>query len=68
MHLHLAQAFSNRAPRERKRDFRDAEWLVRRLIAKEVILSFVPDGERRIWRNMSRMKLQLVRDWICLRK
>src|SRR4030081_2231946 len=60
--LHLAQAFSNRAPRGRKHDFKDAERLVRRLIAKELILSFVPDGEQRIWRNLTRMKLQLTRD------
>jgi transposase len=60
--LHLAQAFSNRAPRGRKQDFKDAERLVRKLIAQELILSFVPDGEQRIWRNLTRMKLQLVRD------
>src|SRR3974377_229707 len=40
--LHLAQAFSHRAPRGRKHDFKDAERLVRRLIAEGVILSFVP--------------------------
>ena len=40
MRLHLAQAFSNRAPRGRKHDFKDAERLVRRLIADELILSF----------------------------
>jgi hypothetical protein len=62
MCLHLAQAFSNRAPRGRKHDFKDAERLVRRLIAKELILSFVPDGGQRIWRNLTRMKLQLTRD------
>ena len=56
MCLHLAQAFSNRAPRGRKHDFKDAERLVRRLIAKELILSFVPDGEQRIWRNLTRMR------------
>src|SRR5580704_2983764 len=66
MCLHLAQAFSNRAPRGRKHDFKDAERLVLRLIAKELILSFVPDGEQRIWRNLSRMKLQLVRDRVRL--
>src|SRR5229473_1689695 len=60
MRLHLAQAFSNRAPRGRKHDFKDAERLVRRLIANELILSFVPGGEQRIWRNMTRMKLSLV--------
>src|SRR6202048_2851463 len=62
MRLHLAQAFSNRAPRGRKHDFKDAERLVRRLIANELILSFVPNGEQRIWRSMTRMKLQLTRD------
>jgi transposase len=66
MCLHLAQAHSNRAPRGRKHDFKDAERLVRRLIAKELILSFVPDGEQRIWRNLTRMKLQLVRDRVRL--
>src|ERR1019366_6104135 len=64
--LHLAQAFSNRAPRGRKHDFKDAERLVRRLIAQELILSFVPVGEQRIWRNLTRMKLQLVRDRVRL--
>src|ERR1051326_7779457 len=53
MRLHLAQAFSNRAPRGRKHDFKDAERLVRRLIADELILSFVPSGEQRIWRGMT---------------
>lgn len=42
--LHLAQAMSNRAPRGRKRDFADAEGLVRRLIAGELVLSYVPTG------------------------
>lgn len=59
MRLQLAQAFSNRAPRGRKHDFKDAERLVRRLIAQELILSFVPTGEQRIWRTMTRMKVQL---------
>jgi transposase len=66
MRLHLAQAFSNRAPRGRKHDFKDAERLVRRLIANELILSFVPNGEQRIWRSMTRMKLQLTRDRVRL--
>src|SRR5260370_25316712 len=66
MRLHLAQAFSNRAARGRKHDFKDAERLVRRLIADELILSFVPDGEQRIWRSMTRMKLQLTRDRVRL--
>jgi hypothetical protein len=66
MRLHLAQAFSNRAPRGRKHDFKDAERLVRRLIANELILSFVPGGEQRTWRNLTRMKLQLTRDRVRL--
>jgi transposase len=39
---------------------------VRRLIANELILSFVPDGEQRSWRNLTRMKLQLTRDRVRL--
>ena len=66
MRLHLAQAFSNRVPRGRKHDFKDAERVVRRLIADELILSFVPNGEQRIWRSMTRMKLQLTRDRVRL--
>jgi len=66
MRLQLAQAFSNRAPRGRKHDFRDAERLVRRVIANELILSFVPNGEQRTWRNLTRMKTQLTRDRVRL--
>src|SRR6516164_7744002 len=42
--LHLAQAESNRGRRGRKRDFVDAERLVKRLVARELTLSFVPDS------------------------
>ena len=64
--LQLAQAFSNRAPRGRKHDFKDAERLVRRLIADELILSFVRGEEQRTWRNLTRMKTQLNRDRVRL--
>ena len=57
--LHLAQAFSNRAARGRKEDFRDAERLVRRHVAGELILSFVPDAEQQLWRTVTHTKLQL---------
>src|ERR1035438_8390300 len=60
--LYLAQAHSNRAPRGRKRDFADAERLLRRHVAGELILSFVPDPEQRLWRTMTRTKHQLTRD------
>jgi len=46
--LHLAQALSNRGRRGRKKDFRDAERLVKRLVAHELVLSFVPDVEQRL--------------------
>src|SRR5947208_16559338 len=48
--LHLAQAQSNRGRRGRKRDFPDAERLVKRLVAQELTLSFVPEAEQRRWR------------------
>lgn len=64
--LHLAQAHSNKAPKGRKRDFSDAERLVRRFIAGELILSFVPDREQRLWRTLTRTRQQLVRDRVRL--
>jgi transposase len=64
--LHLAQAQSNRAPRGRKGDFLDAERLVRRQVAGELILSFVPGPEQRMWRTITRTKHQLTRDRIRL--
>lgn len=64
--LHLAQAQSNRAPRGRKSDFADAERLVRRHIAGELILSFVPDPEQRLWRTMTHAQVQLTRDKVRL--
>lgn len=64
--LQLAQAHSNRAPKGRKRDFADAERLVRRHVAGELILSFVPDPEQRLWRTMTRTKQPLTRDRVRL--
>jgi transposase len=64
--LHLAQAHSNRAPKGRKNDFRDAKRLARRLLAEELILSFVPAAEQRMWRTLTRSKQQLVRDRVRL--
>lgn len=57
--LHLAQAQSNGGRRGRKRDFPDAERLVKRLVARELVLSFVPDPEQRLWRTVTRKKYQL---------
>jgi transposase len=64
--LHLAQAQSNRGPRGRKRDFADAERLVKRLVAQELTLSFVPDAEQRLWRTVMRRKYQLTRNRVQL--
>jgi transposase len=64
--LHLAQALSNRGRRGRKKDFPDAERLVKRLVADELILSFVPDAEQRLWRTVTRRKYQLTRNKVRL--
>ena len=64
--LHLAQAQSNRGRRGRKKDFVDAERLVKRLVARELTLSFVPDVEQRLWRALTRKKYQLRRDLVRL--
>jgi len=64
--LHLAQAQSNRAPRGRKNDFADAQRLVKRLVAQELTLSFVPDPEQRLWRTITRTKYQLTQNRVQL--
>src|SRR3989454_2167515 len=64
--LHLAQAQSNRGRRGRKKDFPDAERLVKRLVANELTLSFVPDTEQRLWRTVTRRKYQLTRNHVRL--
>src|SRR3989442_5736153 len=64
--LHLAQAQSNRGPRGRKKDFPDAERLVKRLVANELSLSFVPDAEQRLWRTVMRRKYKLTRNRVQL--
>jgi len=57
---HLAHAHSNGARRGRKSDFRDAERLVHRLIAGELVLSYVPEDEQQGWRWLTRTRYQLV--------
>ncbi len=64
--LHWAQAHSNRAPKGRKADFKDGKRLARRLLADELILSFVPAAAQRMWRTLTRTKHQLVRDRVRL--
>jgi len=64
--LHLAQAQSNHARPGRKRDFPDAERLVKRLVARELTLSFVPEPEQRLWRTLTRAKQQQTRNRVQL--
>jgi transposase len=64
--LHLAQALSNRGRRGRKKDFRDAERLVKRLVSQELTLSFVPETEQRLWRTLTRTKYQRTQDKVRL--
>ena len=64
--LHLAQAQSNRGAAGRKKDFPDAERLIRRYVAHELTLSFVPDDEQRLWRTVMRRKHQMTRNRVQL--
>lgn len=64
--LHLAQARSNRGPRGRKTDIRDAKRSVSRLLSGDLILSYVPEAEQRVWRTLTRTKYQLTRDRVRL--
>jgi transposase len=59
--LHLCQASSNHGPGGRKNDFADGERMIKRLVAQELRLSFVPDPEQRLWRSVTRRKHQLTR-------
>ena len=65
--LHLCQAKSNRGQRGRKNDFADGERMVKRLVSQELVLSFVPDPEQRLWRTVTRRKYQLTRNKVRFR-
>ena len=64
--LHLAQARSNRGPRGRKTDFRDAKRVVSRWLSGDLVLSFVPDAEQRGWRMLTRTQYPWTRDRVRL--
>ena len=66
MRLHLAQAQSNRAPKGRKSDLADTKRLLRRFAAGELKLSFIPEPEQRVWRMVTRGRLQLIRERVQL--
>jgi transposase len=65
-HLNLAQAWSNRAPKGKKTDYKDAQRLVRRHLAGELTMSLVPDPEQRQMRTVTRRRTQLMRERIRL--
>ena len=65
--LHLAQARANAAPHGRKSDFADAERLLRRFVAGDLRLSYVPDEEQRGWRVLARSRVQITRQRVRLR-
>jgi transposase len=65
--LHLCQAKSNRGARGRKSDYVDSERMVKRLVAGELVLSFVPDPEQRLLRTVTRRKFQLTRAKVAFR-
>lgn len=54
---HLAHAHSNGARRGRKSDFRDAERLVHRLVAGELVLSYVPEDDQQGWQWLTRTRV-----------
>ena len=59
--LHLSHPLQTRAPRGRKRDFRDARRLVDRLNAGDLEESFIPGAEQRSWRWPARTRVDLQR-------
>lgn len=64
--LHLAHAQSNRAPKGRKSDFADARRLIKRFVANELFLSYVPEPEQREWRMLTRARQAMVGDRVHL--
>ena len=56
----------SRTAARRKNDFGDAERLIKRLVAQELRLSFVPEAEQRLWRTVTRKKHQLTRQRVRL--
>jgi transposase len=59
--LHLTHPLQTRAPRGRKRDFRDAQRLSDRWCAGDLEESFIPGAEQRGWRWLTRSRVQLRR-------
>jgi hypothetical protein len=65
--LHLSHPLQTRAPRGRKRDFRDARRLVDRLSSGDLEESFIPAAEQRGWRWLTRTRVDLQRKVVKVR-
>jgi transposase len=59
--LHLVHPLKVRAPRGRKRDYRDAQRLADRWRSGDLEESFIPGAEQRQWRWLTRSRLPLRR-------
>jgi len=57
-----AHAWSNRGPRGRKTEFRDAQRVGSRLLAGELLVRVVPEAAQRGWRTLTRTTPQRTRD------
>src|SRR5271154_1193287 len=65
--LHLSHPLQTRAPRGRKRDFRDARRLVDRLSSGDLEESFIPAAEQRGWRWLTRTRVDVQRKIVKVR-
>jgi len=59
--LHLTHPLKTKAPRGRKRDFRDAQRLTDRWCSGDLEDSFIPGAEQRSWRWLTRNRVHLKR-------
>src|SRR5215470_13744878 len=65
--LHLVHPLKVRAPRGRKRDYRDAQRLADRWRSGDLEESFIPGAEQRKWRWLTRSRVQLKRMIVVVR-
>lgn len=57
--LYLTHPLKTKAPRGRKRDYRDAQRLADRWRSGDLEASFIPDAEQRSWRWLTRARVHL---------
>ena len=65
--MHVVHPLKVRAPRGRKRDYRDAQRLADRWRSGDLEESFIPGAEQRQWRWLTRSRLQLRRRIVVIR-